>query len=54
MKFAGTALSVPLEYHNSMRLAHALELKTLDLIHLAYTDSLRKWGHEVEEPGSNL
>jgi predicted nucleic acid-binding protein len=48
MKFAGTTLSVPLEYHNSMRLAHALELKTLDLIHLAYADSLRRWGHEIE------
>lgn len=48
IKFAGTILSVPLEYHSSIRLAHALELKTLDLIHLAYADNLRKWGHEVE------
>jgi predicted nucleic acid-binding protein len=47
IKFAGTILSVPLEYHSSIRLAHALELKTLDLIHLAYADNLRKWGHEV-------
>jgi len=48
IKFAGTILSVPLEYHSSIRLAHALELKALDLIHLAYADTLRKWGHEVE------
>jgi predicted nucleic acid-binding protein len=48
IKIAGTILSVPLEYDSSIRLAHALELKTLDLIHLAYADNLRKWGHEVE------
>jgi predicted nucleic acid-binding protein len=47
IRFAGTILSVPLEYQRSIRLAHAFKLKTLDLIHLAYADNLRKWGHEI-------
>ena len=48
VKLAGTILSIPLEYQRSLQLAHALELKALDLIHLAYADNLRKWGHEIE------
>ena len=47
IKFAGTILSVPLEYQRSIRLVDALKLRTLDLIHLAYADNLRKWGHEI-------
>lgn len=47
IKIAGTVLSVPVEYESCIRLAHALKLKTLDLIHLAYADNLRKWGHDV-------
>ena len=48
IKFAGTVLSVPVEYESCIRLAHGLKLKTLDLIHLAYADNLRKWGHGVD------
>jgi predicted nucleic acid-binding protein len=48
IKLAGAILSVPLEYHRSIALAHALELKTLDLVHLAYADTLRNWGNDVE------
>ena len=48
IKVAGALLSVPIEYHNCIRLAHALKLKTLDLVHLAYADSLRKWGHDID------
>jgi predicted nucleic acid-binding protein len=48
IKVAGVVLSVPIEYHNCIRLAHALKLKTLDLVHLAYADGLRKWGHDID------
>ncbi len=48
IKIAGTILSVPLGYHGRIRLAHALKLKTLDLIHLAYADNLRRWGQDLE------
>jgi len=47
IRFAGTTLPIPLEYQRSIRLAHGLKLRTLDLIHLAYADNLRKWGHEI-------
>jgi len=48
IKVAGAVLSVPIEYQNCIRLAHALKLKTLDLVHLAYADGLRKWGHDID------
>lgn len=48
VRIAGTALSVPLEYSNCIRLAHALKLRTLDLIHLTYAFNLRMWGHELD------
>jgi predicted nucleic acid-binding protein len=48
IKVAGTVLSVPVEYESCIRLAHTLKVKTLDLIHLAYADNLRKWGHGVD------
>lgn len=48
VRLGGTVLLVPIEYHNCIQLAHALRLKTLDLMHLAYADSLRKWGHELD------
>jgi len=48
IKVAGVILSVPIEYQNCIRLAHALKLKTLDLVHLAYADGLRKWGHDID------
>jgi predicted nucleic acid-binding protein len=48
IKVAGVVLSVPIEYHSCIRLAHALKLKTLDLLHLAYADGLRKWGHDID------
>jgi predicted nucleic acid-binding protein len=48
IKVAGVVLSVPIEYQNCIRLAHALKLKTLNLVHLAYADGLRKWGHDID------
>jgi predicted nucleic acid-binding protein len=48
IRIAGTMVSVPVEYESCIRLAHVLKLKTLDLIHLAYADNLRKWGHDVD------
>ena len=46
-KVAGTILLAPIEYHSCIRLAHLLRLKTLDLLHLAYADNLRKSGHDL-------
>jgi predicted nucleic acid-binding protein len=48
IKLAGTTLPVPLEYQSCIRWAHALKLKTLDLIHLVYADNLRKWGYDLD------
>lgn len=48
VKIAKTVLSLPMEYHSCIRLAHVLKLKTLDLIHLSYADSLRRLGYEVD------
>jgi predicted nucleic acid-binding protein len=48
IKLAGAVLTIPLEYQRSIQLAHALQLRTLDLIHIAYADNLRRWGHEVD------
>ena len=46
-KLAGTILSTPIEYLSCIRLAHLLNLKTLDLLHLVYADNLRRSGHHV-------
>jgi predicted nucleic acid-binding protein len=48
MKIAKVAVSVPLEYSNSIGFAHALGLRTLDLIHLIYAFNLRRWGHDLD------
>jgi predicted nucleic acid-binding protein len=48
IRLAGTVLSVPIEYQGCIRLASTLKMKTLDLLHLAYADNLRKWGHDLE------
>jgi predicted nucleic acid-binding protein len=44
----GTSFSAPIEYHTCIRLAHALKLKTLDLLHVSYADNLRKWGYDIK------
>lgn len=46
-RISRTVLSLPFEYHSCLRLAHALKLKTLDLLHLSYADSLKNCGYEV-------
>ncbi len=48
IRVAGAILRVPVEYQSSNRLAHALKLKALDLIHLAYADNLRAWGYDLD------
>lgn len=48
LRVGGTLLAVPIEYYRCIRLAHALNLKTLDLLHVAYADDLRKWGYEIK------
>ena len=35
VRISRSVLSLPFEYHSCLRLAHALKLKTLDLIHLS-------------------
>jgi predicted nucleic acid-binding protein len=48
LQVGGTSFSIPIEYHTCIRLAHALKLKTLDLLHVAYADNLRKWGFDIK------
>jgi predicted nucleic acid-binding protein len=47
-KIAKSILTVPLEYVTSLRLASALKLKTLDLMHLAYAENIRSSGRELD------
>jgi len=46
-KIAGTAFIIPLEYQSSIRQAHALKLKTLELIHLKCAENVKKSGAEL-------
>jgi len=46
-KIAGTAVTIPLEYQSSIRQAHALKLKTLDLLHLKCAEKIKKLGIEL-------
>jgi len=48
VKLGKTVATIPIEYHSSLRLAHALKLKTLDLLHLSYADLLKRSGYELE------
>jgi predicted nucleic acid-binding protein len=48
MKVAGSIVTVPLEYVSSLKLAHSLRLRTLDLMHLAYADNIRSSGEELD------
>lgn len=48
LRVGGTSFTAPIEYHTCIRLAHALKLKTLDLLHVAYADNLRRCGYEIE------
>ena len=45
---AGTVVPFPLEYQNALRMAYAMKVKTLDLMHLVYADSLRRLGYDLE------
>ncbi len=49
VKLGKTVATIPIEYHSSLRLAHALKLKTLDLLHLSYADLLKRSGYELED-----
>ena len=48
LRITKASLTVPIEYQSCIRLAHALRLKTLDLIHLSYADSLKRSGYELD------
>jgi len=48
LRLGGATISVPIEYHSCIRFAHALKLKTLDILHLTYADNLAKWGYDVD------
>jgi predicted nucleic acid-binding protein len=48
LRAGGTSFSAPIEYLTSIHLAHALKLKALDLLHLAYASNLRQWGYEIK------
>jgi predicted nucleic acid-binding protein len=48
LRVGGTLFAVPIEYHSCIRLAHALKLKTLDLLHVTYADNLRKSGYGIK------
>lgn len=42
LSLLGTTFRVPLEYHIAMKFSEKLQLKTLDLLHLAYAYMLRE------------
>lgn len=48
IKTGSRTVSVPLEYSHASRLASILRLKTLDLMHLAYADLVKKLEQPVE------
>ncbi len=48
VKLGKTLVMIPIEYHSGLRLAHALKLKTLDLLHISYADLLKRSGYELE------
>jgi predicted nucleic acid-binding protein len=48
LRAGGIPFSAPIEYLTCIRLAHALKLKTLDLLHIAYASNLRKWGYDIK------
>jgi len=48
LRVGGTSFAAPIEYYTCIRLAHALKLKTLDLLHVAYADNLRKCGYDIK------
>ncbi len=48
VRIGGRVLGLPIEYPTALGLAHALKLKTLDLMHLAYAANIRNWSHDVE------
>ena len=48
IKAAGSIMTIPLEYVRTIRLAHSLKLRTLDLMHLAYAENIRSSGEELD------
>ena len=48
VKLGKTVTTIPIEYHSSLGLAHALKLKTLDLLPISYADLLKRSGYELE------